>query len=390
MRTAFITCAPTPPTSSDRPPGVGLSWRLRDGRLCLGAGGGAGGGLARLARDGPDRLVRVLPTELVAASRRVAGLAPSAGRFTLIGEEVWFAPRHPFREGVRYSLLSTGDPAAAELGSLELPAAGPRPVTSVREIHPTCPEIPHNNLKLYVSFSGPMGEGWAGGAVRVLDEETGEALDGALLPLEPELWDPGRTRLTVLFDPGRIKRGLRPHEELGYPLRPGRSIVVVVDDGFRDAAGRRLLAPATRRYRVGPAERRRVAPGLWRWARPTGPGVPLQIHFDRPLDTALLQHCIRVLDLDGADLRGEIDIPPGECGASFRPSAAWRSGHPYRVSIDPRLEDLAGNSLRRVFDRDLGRPEDAPAGREAHTLDFVGDWGRAGRAGEAAPPHTPP
>src|SRR6266700_6210309 len=133
MRTAVITCAPTPPTSSDRPPGVGLSWRPRDGRLCLVAAGWAAGELERLRGDGPDRLLAVLPSELVAASRRLAGLAPSAGRFTLIGEEVWFAPRHPFREGVRYSLLSTADPAAAELGSLELPAAGTGPVTSVRE-----------------------------------------------------------------------------------------------------------------------------------------------------------------------------------------------------------------------------------------------------------------
>jgi len=28
--------------------------------------------------------------------------------------------------------------------------------------------------------------------------------------------------------------------------------------------------------------------------------------------------------------------------------------------IDPRLEDLAGNSLRRIFDRDLSRAEDDP------------------------------
>jgi hypothetical protein len=355
-----------------------LSWRPRDGRLCLHAAGWTAAELERLRGDGPDRLLAVLPSELVAASRRLAGLAPSAGRFELLGEEVWFAPRHPFRSGIRYSLLWPADranPAAGvELGSLELPAADTEPVTSVREIHPTCSEIPHNNLKLYISFSRPMSEGWAGRAVRVLDEGTGEALDGALLPMEPELWDPARQRLTVLFDPGRIKRGLRPHEELGYPLQPGRSVVVAVDEGFRDAAGRRLLAPAVRRYRVGPAERRRVDPGLWRWAWPTGPGVPLQVAFDRPLDHALLLRCIRVLDADGAELPGEVGIPRGERGASFRPSAAWQRGRRYRVSIDSHLEDLAGNSLRRVFDRDLGRPEDAPAGREDRTLDFVCDW----------------
>jgi hypothetical protein len=316
----------------------------------------------------------VLPGELVTAMRGLAGLAPSAGSFDLVGDEVWFAPRHPLRDGLRYSLLWTAGGGAVEIGSMELPAAGGAPVTTVREIHPTCPEIPHNCLRLYITFSGAMGEGWAGRAVRVVDEPTGEALDGALLPMEPELWDPARGRLTVLFDPGRIKRGLRPHEELGYPLRPGRSVAVVVDGGFRDAAGRRLVASGTRRYRVGRAERRRVDPGLWRWTWPSGPGEPLGVAFDRPLDHALLHRCIRVLDADGGGLPVEVTIPPGELGASLRPAGGWRRGGRYRVAIDPRLEDLAGNSLRRVFDRDLTRPDDAPSGLQDRTLDFVCGW----------------
>ncbi len=30
----------------------------------------------------------------------------------------------------------------------------------------------------------------------------------------------------------------------------------------------------------------------------------------------------------------------------------------WKLRIDTRLEDLAGNSVRRVFDRDLARPAD--------------------------------
>jgi hypothetical protein len=351
---------------------VRLSPRLRDGRLCIHAAGWTAGELERLRAEGPDRLLAVLPSELVEAARGLAGLATSAGRFELAGDEVWFAPRHPLRSGLRYSLLWAAD--AAEVGSLELADAAGEPVTSVREIHPTCPEVPHNCLKLYVWFSGPMSEGFAGRGVRVLDEATGEALDGALLPMDPELWDPGRRRLTALFDPGRIKRGLRPHEEIGYPLRPGRSVVVVVGDELRDAAGRRLVAPATRRYRVGPAERRRVDPGLWRWTWPGGPREPIRVAFDRPLDHALLRRCFRVLAGDGAGLPIEVEVGPREGGASLVPAVPWPRGERCRVTIDSRLEDLAGNSLRRVFDRDLGRPEDAPARGEAHVVEFACDW----------------
>jgi hypothetical protein len=374
MGTATCTCGPTPPTSSDDATRIRLSRGLRDGRPCIRAAGWTAGELDRIRAEGPERLLAVLPSELVAASRRLAGLAPSAGRFVLAGDEVWFTPRHPFPGGLRYSLLWTAAGAPVELGSLEPEAAATEPVTSVLAIHPTCPEIPHNNLKLYVHFSGPMGEGRAGRAVRVVDQATGQPLDGALLPMDPELWDPGRRRLTVLFDPGRIKRGLRPHEERGYPLRPGRDVVAVVDDELRDAAGRRLLASATRHYRVGPAERRRVDPRLWRWTWPGGPGEPLRVAFDRPLDHALLQRCIRVLDAAGAEVPVEVGVPPGEGSAGLRPAAAWLPGRRYRVSIDRRLEDLAGNSLRRVFDRDLGRPEDAPAGPEDHVVEFACDW----------------
>ena len=70
--------------------------------------------------------------------------------------------------------------------------------------------------------------------------------------MHPELWDPSRRRLTVLFDPARIKRGLAPHHEVGYPLGAGVAVDVVVDEGLRDAEGRPLVEPHTRRYEVGP------------------------------------------------------------------------------------------------------------------------------------------
>jgi hypothetical protein len=350
---------------------VRLTWRSREGRLCLCAGGWAEDELVRLRAADPGGRLAVLPSELVAASSRLPGLAPSSGRFEVVGDEVWFEPRHPFRRGTRYSLLSSmGGAAPTELGSLEAPRADQEAVTSVLEIYPTSPAIPLNNLKLYVCFSGPMSEGWSGRALRMLDEETGEVLRDVFLPMEPELWDPARRRLTALLDPGRIKRGLRSHEELGYPLRRGRPVVVVVGEEFRDADGRPLRAPAVRRYDVGPAVRRRVDPKRWRWRWPVAPTAPLQVAFDRPLDHALVRRCIRVLDLRGAPVPGDLRVSAGERGASLQPLARWEWGSRYRVVIDPHLEDLAGNSLRRVFDRDLRRPEDAPGPPEDLGIDF--------------------
>jgi hypothetical protein len=47
-------------------------------------------------------------------------------------------------------------------------------------------------------------------------------------------------RLTLLFDPGRIKRGLRPRADLGSALLAGKRYKLVVGDGMADATGNLL------------------------------------------------------------------------------------------------------------------------------------------------------
>src|SRR5262249_20643476 len=164
--------------------------------------------------------------------------------------------------------------------------------------------LPVNQLRLYLHFSTPMSEGWADRAVQVRRAADDEPLDGVFLG-GPELWDREHRRLTLLLDPGRIKRGLVPHEHLGYPLVEGTPIVLAVDPAFRDAEGRPLRTGTTRRYDVGPAVRARIAPVAWDLSRPTaGSTQPLTVRFDRPLDHALLAHSLRVTDAAGRPLPG--------------------------------------------------------------------------------------
>ena len=125
-----------------------------------------------------------------------------------------------------------------------------------------------------------------------------------------------------------------------------------------------LLAPlaggATPRYWVGPALRRAVDPDLWRIAWPAALSTdPLEVRFDRPMDHALLQSALTVTDAEGAPAAGRIEVGPEEASWRFHPDRPWKPGrHVLRVA--PHLEDLAGNSLVRVFDRDLDLPGDAP------------------------------
>ena len=60
----------------------------------------------------------------------------------------------------------------------------------------------------------------------------------------------------------------------------------------------------------------------------------------------------------------------GERNWSFTPDNPWTTGE-HRLVVEPRLEDVAGNSPARVFDRDVTKAEDAPGEWEAVEVSFV-------------------
>jgi hypothetical protein len=188
-----------------------------------------------------------------------------------------------------------------------------------------------------------------------------------------ELWDPLRRRLTVLLDPARIKQGLAPHREAGYPIEAGVAVVLVVERDFCDAAGLPMVAEYRRRYDVGPDIRSVVDPWAWALEIPeAGSRQSLVARFDRPLDRALLEDCLAVVG-PGGIVAGEARIGAGEQSWSFVPDEPWAPGR-NRLLIDPVLEDVAGNSVVRIFDRDLQRPDQEP--RAAGTVSLPFDVGR--------------
>lgn len=293
------------------------------------------------------------------------GLPPMAGRLVSDGAGVCFVPRFAFLDGTAYTVTVEGAVAA----TLVRARPGREATTEVAGILPTSAEVPRNLLRLYVWFSAPMSEGHAAGRVR-LAADNGSTIAGALMPSEHELWDASRRRLTVLLDPARIKRGLAGHENAGYPLRPGEPFRLVVDSGFRDAQGLPLRAGTQRRYEVGGEERRHVDPRNWVLTVPrAGTLEPVRADFGRPLDHGLLTRCLLLTGPRGDLIRGASRIGTGERSWQLAPRQAWASG-PHQLIVDPALEDLAGNSVSRVFDRDLTRAEDQPRQARPVTLAF--------------------
>ena len=258
--------------------------------------------------------------------------------------------------GTRALVTSSVLGAAAAAGWLAIPAgtgAEETAATVVQAVHPATREVPANLLRLYVVFSASMSIGEARDRVRLVEAD-GRRVDGAFLELQEELWDPTRRRLTLLFDPGRIKRGLRGHEELGAPLQVGHRYRLEIDGGWRDGRGRPLGAGFSHELVAGPDDREAPHPSAWRLDPPGGAAASLVVRFPEPLDRALLASRLAVEDAAGRRVAGTIDVDEGDRRWRFTPAEAWRPGS-YRLRVAPDLEDVAGNSLRRLFDADLTR-----------------------------------
>jgi hypothetical protein len=356
-----------------------LEWSERQDRTCLRILGWTQTELRDLGELPVSELSRrlaVFPRELLQAGVDLRTIQPIAGHFEVDQDLIYFIPRFPFLDGMGYALLVhptlEGEGIdKAEVWAVQRPSPEATPTTEVVAIYPSADQLPVNLLRFYVQFSGPMSEDWATRSVHVRRADSNQQLEDVFVPMEPELWDPERRRLTILLDPGRVKRGLAPNEEAGYPLVEGVAIIVSIDSKFRDAAGFPLRASVERRYEIGPPVRLKVNPAIWRYRWPAaGSTDPLTVEFDRSLDHALLQHSLWVSSEAGEPLAGRVSVDPGERRWRFRPESPWKEGR-YQVMVDPRLEDLAGNSLIRVFDRDLTRAEDDPNYTGQVAIDFT-------------------
>jgi hypothetical protein len=315
----------------------------------------------RLGGVAPEASVRVRAGTAVV----VGELPPMAGRLVRDGNDTCFVPRFAFVDGTTYTVLVEGVAAAV----LVRPRIDGAASTEVIDIRPTATEVPRNLLRFYVQFSSRMSEGQAAKHVRLVDDD-GETMLGALLPTEHELWDADRRRLTVLLDPARIKRGLAGHREVGYPLRTGTSFRFVVDEGFRDTRGMPLRACAERRYDVGGDARSRVDPDCWTLTVARRHSLdPLDVVFDRPLDHGLLTRCLHVIGPDSQVVDGTPTVGAQERSWTFVPRVAWAPGL-HQLVVDPVLEDVAGNSVSRVFDRDLTLHRDEPRAARPATVTF--------------------
>ncbi|MCA9212586.1 MAG: hypothetical protein KDB27_05955 [Planctomycetales bacterium] len=288
----------------------------------------------------------------VASSGDLATPVQILGGYEIADGAITFRPQFPFGSGVSITaeVQSKNVPSLATKRAIKFvrPAAvGARP--KVTEIYPTADRLPENLLKFYLHFSVPMRQGNVYGHLQLVNLKTQEPASYPFLKLGEELWDPTGKRLTILFDPGRIKRGLKPREVAGPVLVAGEQYELVIDADWKSADGVPLGQSVRKQFTATEADPIQPTPLTWKLSKPkVGTTEPLTIDFSESLDHAMLHRAIDVR-AGGKSVDGTITVSCQETRWSFVPSEPWQRAKT-EIVCDATLEDNAGNSIGRPFE----------------------------------------
>ncbi len=279
------------------------------------------------------------------------------GHYEKSQTEITFHPRFPLSERLIYRAefnpTSSDNRLKNKLTSFWRPLLEAQvSSTQVANVYPSTDILPENLLKFYIHFSGSMSGGNVYDHIHLYDRHNHE-IELPFLELGEELWDASMERLTLFIDPGRIKRGVKPLEEIGPSLQEGANFTLVIDRQWRDAAGLPLKQDYTKKFKVTAPDRESINPHDWILNLPSaGSNLPLVIEFGEALDFALAHRLIQILSMDGHPVEGAKKLENNETSLTFTPNQPWQKGE-YTLRIQSILEDLAGNNVGKTFEVDV-------------------------------------
>ena len=299
-----------------------------------------------------------------------------AGRYGVTATAVEYRPRFPFDPGRAYTArfdqtrLPTPRAGTPVTARLRLAPAAPSDPATVTMIFPSGAVWPENMLRFYIHFSAPMSRGSGTKFVHLVDHE-GKEVPDAILAAYGDLWNDATTRLTVFFDPGRVKRGVGPNVRMGRAIVEGRRYAITVDAAWKDAQGQALAAPFKREFTAGPALYQALSATDWKISAPrAGTRELVTIAFPAPLDRALLERTISLQTAAGGAIPGRVQVGESEASWMFIPAEAWKAGD-YRLVVQTVLEDPAGNKIGRAFEVMTGDPASHPPDQDVVTVPFT-------------------
>lgn len=272
-----------------------------------------------------------------------------------------FTPDVPFERGLSYDIYSGKSRVFSFSIMVNKTATIPKVVASF----PSCDSIPENLLKIYLVFDQPMMEGRAYNFIHLTNHSTGDTIEGAFLDLQPELWSEDEKTLTLWLDPGRIKKDLIPNKTLGTVLTSNTWYELTVSPGWKSKSGQAMHDDYRRIFITKNSDSRK--PDVATWKITTGDNLIVDLHDN--LDWSLLNSAITVWR--GEDMvPGTISVEACQTGFRFIPESPMTPGE-YRLEVESRLEDLAGNNLNRLFETDVTESKTGSENKSVYTLEFT-------------------
>lgn len=219
--------------------------------------------------------------------------------------------------------------------------------TSVTQFYPELDTLPTNILRAYLYFNQPMSLQNPYEFIDIRDSND-SLIKEPFVEIPEGLWNKNRTRLTLLFHPGRIKRGVGPNMTHGALFDKNESYIISISNQWKDAFGR-SIQPFHKVMFFGPAIRKPIDINNWVVVQPKFQSLtPLVIKVQEKLDHALVQRLL-FINIDGITIDGQWEFAHEMI--IFTPNEIWSKGH-YQLIISPDLEDVCGNTNTSAFDQD--------------------------------------
>lgn len=278
---------------------------------------------------------------------------PVQGTFSYSSNDLIFTPYYPFERGLTYTVrtkdLNTGKYFNRDfvLESIEK-----RDIAELLRIYPSAEELPENLIRFYLYFNTPMRKGEALQHIHLLDSIGNKDIK-AFMQFKQELWSPDGKRLTLLFDPGRIKRGVSTNLTLGPALLKGNTYQLTISGEWQDVYGQKLGTTVKKTFKIGAAYRTAIDISNWSLNEPEVESTkPLTIQLHRIMDHALVQSMMQIKTEEDQTIQGSWGILESESVLYFSPVEKWQKGN-YKIILNSSLEDVAGNNLNSLMDGQL-------------------------------------
>jgi hypothetical protein len=283
--------------------------------------------------------------------RVVDASQPMMGAYEIASEAITFQPRFLPDPNISYEVsfssngLKTLFPKTRETQEFSATVSFDEAFKSpkVEAVFPTSQLLPANMLRLYVQFSSPMGLKNPYEYIRIVREDN-VGIKEPFVEMEEGLWSRDRTRLTLLIHPGRIKRGVGPNITQGEVFEEGQSYRLEISDEWG------LDSDHVKQFKITESVRSTIDLKEWEIMAPNSESSEiLTIKTKKMLDKAIGERMVSVIDENGSQIKGLFHYNSVNMTLSFIPEQKWNATR-YSILVNPRLEDVCGNTPMSEFD----------------------------------------